>query len=319
MDLKEVLRTEGIPCISIIRGNPSPGERNTRPNSGITLHLRFPVVTYRSALGTWGDGFELGEASVAPTAEEPPVTAVVLAGGKGTRLRSVTRDDVAKPAVLVNGRPFIDYVLAQFRHAGFGRVVLLLGHKADTVVRALQEHGRSGMLWTAEVEDTPLGTAGCLARLRATASRRFLVVNGDTYVSGLNIQDLLGFHRSKEAALTVALIRVRAASDYGTAQLDKQSRVTGFLGEGRSDEGLVNCGVYVVERDVLEFIPEGKSFSMERELIPLLLREKVGIYGYRFEGRFYDIGTPERLEEFARVAESGAIADGSQSSGAAQG
>ena len=245
--------------------------------------------------------------------------AVVLAGGKGTRLRRVTRDDVAKPAVLVNGRPFIDYVLAQLECAGFERAILLLGHKADTVVTALREHGRSRISWTPEVEDTPLGTAGCLVRLRDTASRRFIVLNGDTYVSGLNVQDFLGFHRSKGAALTVGLTKVQGATDYGTVELDKQSRVIRFLEKGCSSEGLVNCGVYLVERDVLRFIPEGQSFSMERELIPLLLKEEVGVYGYSFEGHFFDIGTPERLREFARISESGAIADGSQGTGAAEG
>lgn len=233
--------------------------------------------------------------------------AVVLAGGKGSRLKSVTQDLVAKPAVLVNGRPFVDYILEQLGRAGLQRVILLLGHKAGTVISALREHGRSKIEYTAEIEDAPLGTAGCLLQFLHYNPGWLLVVNGDTYVDGLDIPSLLRFHRANRAFVTMALARVGEGCDYGAVELKSSSRVTGFTEKGRSGEGLVSCGIYVIQEDALRFIPEGRPFSLECDLIPLLLEREVGLYGYRFNGRFYDIGTPERLRAFSQATESGII------------
>lgn len=235
-------------------------------------------------------------------ARVPPAicTAVVLAGGKGTRLLPLTGDRLAKPAVMVRGRPFVDYIIEQLHSQGVTRIILSLGHKAETVVSSLRRYGTQGATWDFFVEDRPLGTAGPLALLGDQLPENFFVLNGDTLVVGLDYAKLAESHLSCGAQVSVAIAKVDDAQDYGTVATDGSGRVVRFYEKGTIGAKTVNSGVYVFHKSVLGHIPAGRPFSIERELLPLLLREGARVHGYEFEGRFFDIGTPKRLADFER-------------------
>jgi NDP-sugar pyrophosphorylase family protein len=141
-------------------------------------------------------------------------------------------------------------------------------------------------------ETQPLGTAGAvkLAERHLGQVSEFLVMNGDSFLE-INLQQLLQFHRDHGALVSMAVVGVEDASRYGTVQMDTNRKVTGFLEKaGSSGPGLVNGGVYVFDRDVLEHIPNG-SGSLEKDVFPRLLND--GIFALEHQGMFIDIGTPE--------------------------
>lgn len=215
--------------------------------------------------------------------ETPDV--VILAGGRGTRLASLP-DDVPKPLRPVGGRPFLAYLLDQVRAAGARRVVLSLGYKPE----AFEEFARQEGLETS-IEPAPLGTGGGLrAALPRVSTETVVAMNGDSY-AGVDLRLLAAVHRRRKARATMLLAEVDDASRYGRVEIDDDGTVERFSEKGEAGPGLINAGVYVLDRSVVSAIPEGRAVSLERETFPSLI-------GARFFGEpgsfpFLDIGTPE--------------------------
>jgi NDP-sugar pyrophosphorylase family protein len=226
------------------------------------------------------------------------VTAVVLAGGMGTRLKSVVAD---RPKVLadVAGRPFLTYLLDQLRGAGIRRVVLSTGHLAEQFASTIGD-GYRGLTVIYAEEQTPLGTGGAVKFAGGFAStEHLLVMNGDSYFD-VDLGAYLGWHLREGNDASLLLVRVPDASRYGAVQLGDDERVTAFL-EKQPDlgAGLINAGVYVLRRDMLGHIPEGKC-SIERDVFPRWI-ERFQVKGFAADGEFLDIGVPEdyqRSHEF---------------------
>ncbi|MHC1745259.1 MAG: nucleotidyltransferase family protein [Syntrophobacteraceae bacterium] len=218
------------------------------------------------------------------------LTAVVLAGGLGTRLRSVMPD---RPKVLaeVRGRPFLAYLLDQLERAGIRHVVLSVGYLAEQVQRRLgASYGRMKLEYSCE--SSPLGTAGGLKRsVPLLRSSPVLVLNGDSYCSA----DLPSFyerHRGSHAEATILLTRMEDVSRYGCVELRNECRIVRFHEkhpEVRS--GLINAGVYLLSRALLDMIPPEQEVSLEREMFPIWITQN--IQGVVVNGPFLDIGTPE--------------------------
>lgn len=221
------------------------------------------------------------------------ITALILAGGAGTRLRSVV-SDVPKPLAPVCGRPFLEYVLFQLRANGVGRAIICSGYRSG----AISDHFGDGRRWgielrySVEAEEAPLGTAGALARAAPLAEgERLLALNGDSLFD-IAIADLVEDHVRNGAALTLALATASAAGRYGSVATDADGWVTAFA--EKPDAGgapLVNGGVYVVERGVLDAVARDRAVSLERELLPALVGRS--LRGRAFEGFFIDIGVPD--------------------------
>ncbi len=214
--------------------------------------------------------------------------AMILAGGLGTRLRSVVAD---RPKVLapVVGRPFLTYLLDQFDETGLERVVLCTGHLGEQVESAFGlEHGSLSLSYSRELR--PLGTGGALKlALPLTNSQTILIANGDSYC-GADFHALLDFHRRCGARATVLLTEVHDVSRYGCVRTDTGGAVLGF-GEksGESGPGRINAGIYMIERDLLDEIPAEVPISLERDLFPSWIGR--GFHGFEGSGRFLDIGT----------------------------
>jgi len=230
------------------------------------------------------------------------VKALMLVGGLGTRLRSVVS---SKPKVLasIGNESFLELLVRQLKSQGIRQLVMCTGYLADQV----EDQFGDGSRWDVSIEyskeETPLGTAGAvkLARRYVQDCPEFLVLNGDSFLE-VNYKELIDFHRGKpQTAATIAVTRVQDAGRYGTVNIRSDGRIDGFAEKtGANSPGLINGGVYVFNKAVWKFIPEGPA-SLERDVFPRLLEQ--GVYAYEQRGIFIDIGTPSdylRAQELLR-------------------
>ena len=212
---------------------------------------------------------------------------VVLAGGKGTRLRSVVAD-LPKCMAPVAGRPFLAWLLDDLWEAGFDHVILSLGYKHEAIEAwVATRHDRDSI--TCVVEKEPLGTGGGvrLALQQATEDEVF-ILNGDTFF-GVDFAAMQVFHRQTGAVATLALKPLRDFDRYGEVTLDDQGRITAFREKRPCAEGLINGGVYLLQREALAALPA--KFSLEKDFFEP--RAETGcLAGFRSEGYFIDIGIP---------------------------
>jgi len=188
----------------------------------------------------------------------------------------------------VDGRPFLDFVLAYLRAQGVRRVVLALGFRAGEVLSRLTP--LRGLTVRAVREQRPLGTGGAMRNaLRRTRSPRLLVMNGDTFAP-VSVRDLLAAHRTASARVTLAAVHRRDAGRYGRLSIARGGSVAGFEEKGGARPGWIYAGVGIVDRDVLSKIPAGRSASFERDVLPGLVGN--GLIAVRERVPFLDIGTP---------------------------
>jgi len=227
------------------------------------------------------------------------VTALVLAGGLGTRLRPVVADR-PKALVEVNGRPFITLLLDQLAAAGLRHVVLCTGYRGEQVQASLgQRYGPLRLDYSQEPQ--PLGTAGALrlALPQVPAGPALdgpvLAVNGDSYCQ-VDLPAFWAWHQARAATASLLLTRVPDTRRYGRVERDGQDAVTGFVEKSAADgPGWISAGVYLLARALLAAIPAGRPVSIEREVFPAWVGR--GLYGCPLGGRFLDFGTPEALAE----------------------
>lgn len=225
--------------------------------------------------------------------------AFVLAGGLGTRLKPRFAD-LPKALAPVAGRPFVTHVLAWLGRSGVGEVVLCLGHGADAVRGALGDGASWNVRLAYSVESAPLGTGGALALAAAHVDGPALVVNGDTLVEG----DPWALERARweyGATGAVALFRVPDAHARGRVECAASGRVERFVEKDPDHAGpaWVNGGLYAFAPALWRRLPAGRPCSLERDVLPALAEEGA-LVGHRFDGTFYDIGTPEDWERAER-------------------
>jgi mannose-1-phosphate guanylyltransferase len=232
--------------------------------------------------------------------------ALILAGGEGTRLRPLT-STVPKPVIPLLNRPFISFMIDWLVAHGVNDVVMSCGFLAQEVRNVLGDGGDGGPRLHYVEEEQPLDTAGAVKFAEPLLQERLLVMNGDI-LADFNLSALQRFHVEREALATIALIPVDDPSAYGLVRTDDSGRIEAFLEKPSPDEidtDQINAGAYVLEREVLDRIVEGKPTSFEREVFPQLVGS--GLYGYRADGYWLDIGTPERYLEATRDILEGAV------------
>ncbi|MEW6277581.1 MAG: sugar phosphate nucleotidyltransferase [Candidatus Eremiobacterota bacterium] len=218
-------------------------------------------------------------------------TAVVLAGGRGSRLHPYTLV-VPKPLVPIGGETLLQLLLKQLRKSGVARVWLTLGYMGHLIRAVCEEGSRSGLTIDYFEEPEPLGTVGCLQLLRAHLPETFLVTNGDI-VADVNLREMLDFHKSHGGVATIGCVKKRFSIDYGVIRVNGGNRITSFA-EKPAEELLVNMGVYVVDRRVTQYIPAGVSFGMD-DLIRALLDAGEEVHAYAHGGYWHDIGSVQDL------------------------
>ena len=212
---------------------------------------------------------------------------VVLAGGKGTRLRSVV-SDLPKCMAPVAGRPFLAWLLDDLREAGFDHIILSLGYKHEAVEAWVASRPDRDSI-TCVVEEEPLGTGGGVRlALRQAREDAVFILNGDTFF-GVDYPAMQAFHRQSGAQATLALKPLRDFDRYGEVTLDGEGRITAFREKRPCAEGLINGGVYLLQREALAEMPD--RFSLEKDYFEPHA-ESAGLAGFRSEGYFIDIGIP---------------------------
>ncbi len=220
---------------------------------------------------------------------------VVLAGGEGTRLRPFTALR-PKPFVPVLGRPCIDYALDLFDPIGVRDVLVTTYFRPEQLIGHLRGGSARDMRIFYSIEDAALGTAGGVAKARRLLNETIIVVSGDLFVEA-DLTRLIEAHRRTGARATMALREVLNPVEYGIVGLDSKGRVTRFIEQPSPEEvfsNLINAGIYAIEADVLDMIPEGARFDFSRDLFPLL-RDEGTLYGSELEGIWIDIGRPADL------------------------
>jgi NDP-sugar pyrophosphorylase family protein len=220
--------------------------------------------------------------------------ALILAGGLGTRLRSVVSD---RPKVLapVAGKPFLSHLLDQLDRAGLRRVVLATGYLGEQIEATFgSTHGTLALAYSQEPE--PLGTGGALRRaLPNLAGDLVLVLNGDSYVD-CSLGTFHAWHRAHSFAGSLLLTWVADAGRFGTVERTPEGRVMAFREkEGVARPGWINAGVYLLSRQLCEALPAGHAVSLEREAFPEWLA--AGLGGFECRAAFLDMGTPESLAQ----------------------
>lgn len=224
------------------------------------------------------------------------VQAVILAGGKGTRLRPVT-SDLPKPLVPIANRPLIIHQLRHLASAGVEDVTLALGYNADRFAGVEEEAERLGLNLQLITEPEPLGTGGALrwcADQGAFDERPIFWMNGDV-VASPDVASMREFHTQRDASLTFWLTSARNVAEFGVLELADDGHVERFLekpGPEETPSHLVNAGIVLLEPAVLDRIPPGKFFSFEQGLLPTMVKEREALYGIFDGGYWLDIGRP---------------------------
>lgn len=222
------------------------------------------------------------------------VDAVVLVGGKGTRLRPLTLS-APKPMLPTAGLPFLTHLLSRIAAAGIEHVILGTSYKPAVFEAEFGDGSALGLQIEYVTEEHPLGTGGGIANVAGKLRNdTAMVFNGDV-LSGADLAQLLDFHRSNRADVTLQLVRVGDPRAFGCVPTDEEDRVVAFL-EKTEDPPTdqINAGCYVLERNVIDRIPQGREVSVEREVFPALLADgDCKIYGYVDASYWRDMGTPE--------------------------
>lgn len=222
------------------------------------------------------------------------VDAVVLVGGKGIRLRPLTLS-APKPMLPTAGLPFLTHLLSRIAAAGIEHVILGTSYKPAVFEAEFGDGSALGLQIEYVTEEHPLGTGGGIANVAGKLRNdTAMVFNGDV-LSGADLAQLLDFHRSNRADVTLQLVRVGDPRAFGCVPTDEEDRVVAFL-EKTEDPPTdqINAGCYVFERNVIDRIPQGREVSVEREVFPALLADgDCKIYGYVDASYWRDMGTPE--------------------------
>lgn len=224
------------------------------------------------------------------------VKAVILAGGVGTRLRPLTFT-TPKPMIPLVNRPVIDYILDYLVSYGLNEIVITTNYLREQLIEYLS--GRTGLRISYPEEPTPLGTAGSVKN--AGITEPMVVIQGDN-ITDIDIRRLMEFHETHDGLVTIALLHVPNPSLYGIAELDPSGRIRAFKEKPSREEcfsNLANTGLYILEPEALEYVPEGVPFDFSKNLFPLLVA-KEEVYGCVVEGFWADIGGLEGYMEASR-------------------
>jgi D-glycero-alpha-D-manno-heptose 1-phosphate guanylyltransferase len=225
---------------------------------------------------------------------------IVLCGGAGTRLKSVT-GNTPKPMARVAGRPFAELLLRQLARHDFHRVILAVGYQSDVIRRHFGDQV-FGLHLDYSTEPAPLGTGGALGNAAGIIqSDLALVMNGDSYTN-VNLAKCVLEHQASKADVSVVVVRHNERSDCGAVSIDDSGRIEWFR-ERYLSSGIryINAGVYVISTSLLSSIPSRTAISLEKELLPRWLTQGLHLRAFVSSADCVDIGTPDRYYRAQRI------------------
>lgn len=233
-----------------------------------------------------------------------------MAGGKGTRLQSVTRDEIPKPLTLINGKSILEWQIDCLLQNGINEICIVIGYLGEKIQQALGNGSRLGVNLQYYNEEIPLGTAGALAYLKEfIKGKEFVLVYGDC-IFDIDINRMATFHYRKKAHATLFAHPNSHPYDSDLLLIDSQNCITGILTKNMQRDGwynnIVNAGIYILSGDVCKEIPVGYAVDLEKEYFTGLIPQGK-LYGYISTEYIKDAGTPERIQEVAEDLTSGVV------------
>ena len=221
--------------------------------------------------------------------------AVVMVGGKGTRLMPLT-ETKPKPILSVVDKPCIWYLIRSLARAGIEEVILACGYKPG-MMEELGDGSDLGITIRYSYEDEPMGTAGAMKLLEDQLDDTFVASNGEVFAD-IDVAEEIGVHRDTGADITIALTPVDNPCEFGIARVDASGRISEFKEKPKPEEvfsNLINAGVYVLQKEVLSRVPPGRFFDFSKDLVPIILSEGGHVQGYSLSGIWMDVGRPYDL------------------------
>ncbi|MBI4587751.1 MAG: NDP-sugar synthase [Candidatus Rokubacteria bacterium] len=236
-------------------------------------------------------------------------TAVILAGGQGTRLRPLTLAR-PKPIVPLLNVPFLHYQLALLRQHGIRDIVLACSYRVESIRAQLGDGRDLGVRLRYAVEAEPLGTAGGVRNAAEPTGGRVVVLNGDV-LTDVDLSQMVQSHVARGAQASIYLTPVEDPTPYGLVETDADGRILRFV-EKPSREAIttntINAGIYLLNRELLDLIPRGQVVSMERDFFPGLLARRIPFFGFVARAYWLDIGSPEQYRQAQVDLLNGAVA-----------
>lgn len=217
--------------------------------------------------------------------------AVILAGGKGSRLRPLTCNK-PKPMVPLLGRPCMAYTIDLLRRSGIVEIGVTLQYMPDVIRNYFGDGREHGVKMRYFEETTPLGTAGSVKNAQSFLDETLLVISGDA-LTDFHLADAIRYHHKHGSLATIVLTRVETPLEYGVAITEPDGRIVRFLEKPSWSEvfsDTVNTGIYILNKEILDFIPHDQEFDFSKDLFPLLMNSGHDLYGYVADGYWSDIG-----------------------------
>ena len=224
--------------------------------------------------------------------------AVIMAGGFGTRIQPLT-GSMPKPMIPLFNRPIMLHIVELLKKYEITELVMLLYHQPFYIKNFFRDGSDFGVKITYVTPIADMGTAGAVKAAEKYLDERFMVISGDL-LTDFNLKKIIDFHTDNKAKATITLTSVKDPLQFGVVITDKEKRITQFLekpGWGEVISDTINTGIYVLEPEILKYIPEGENFDFSQDLFPLMLKKKDALYGVTAKGYWRDIGNTDSYRE----------------------
>lgn len=222
--------------------------------------------------------------------------AVIMVGGKGTRLRPLT-ETCPKPLLPVLDKPCLMYLIENLASSGIDEIILACGYRSAQLVETIGDGSELGIKITYSFEDEPLGTAGAIKKVEDKLDETFVAMNGDVF-SHIDVSEAVKEHFASGATVTISLTEVKNPCEYGIARVEDDGRISEFREKPKPEEvfsNLINAGTYVVQKEVLKYVPDEGQYDFSKELVPDIMKKGYRVQGYRYTGPWLDVGRPSDL------------------------
>ena len=234
--------------------------------------------------------------------------AVIMAGGAGSRLRPLTSNQ-PKPMVSLANRPLMEHIVRLLKRHGFTDIVVTVQFLASLVRNYFGTGEDLGVTMSYATEESPLGTAGSVKNAQGALDETFVVISGDA-LTDIDLEKVVTFHQEKGALATVVLSHQPNPLEYGIVITDEESRIERFLekpGWGQVFTDTVNTGIYVLEPEIFDYIPEGEPYDFSKDVFPKLLQKGAPLFGYIADGYWTDVGNVDAYRKAQQDALDGLV------------
>jgi len=221
-----------------------------------------------------------------------------MAGGFGTRIQPLT-NSLPKPMLPVVNIPIMEHTIKRLIGLGVEEFIILLYYKPEVIKDYFKDGSQLGIKIRYVLPAADYGTAGAVKKAQQFLNETFIVVSGDI-ITDFDFREIAGFHEFRKSQLTITLTSVQNPLQFGIVITDKEGKILKFLekpGWGEVFSDTINTGIYIVEPEILDFIPENVPFDFSKDLFPLLMEKRIELYGFKAEGYWKDVGNPDAYRE----------------------